>query len=122
YNEPLSTEESAFVRDIESTLSPDFKKPVLKITGSHYDFKSFQITPLGSETNAKAPSSLSLSVDRFRVKDGQGSEQTLEVVSGQVPPQPLKFEVKGEKYTLVTYQTETGFRLYPYYFQIFKGH
>jgi len=45
-------------------------------------------------------------------------ELSLNVISAQLPPQPLSFEVDTKKYVLYTFMDEKGKRLDPYQFKI----
>lgn len=126
--------EKKLTRDIEALLFPDFGKVLPKIQGVEFSFGSFSITYLGQtkrEASEMEKSSASFQTDRFSIKSGDGKEeQTVEIMSGQIPPQPLEVVAGRKKIVILTYEaqgqvkgqseTEETFRLYPGYFQIVK--
>ena len=105
-------------RDIDALLFPEINKPILKIQNLLIQFPSFSITYLGSTFRDEAPTSLSFTTDRFAISDKKGVEQIAEIVSGQLSPKPFEFKIENKSFVLKTFQSDSGDRLYPDYFQI----
>ena len=107
-------------QEVSTLLMAEYGKPVLYIIHLAQDFADFKITYNGKEFVDGAPATVSATRELFLVKDKNGVEQSVVVSSGQKPPQPVKFKVKGHEYTLYTYRSPTGDDLYPDHFQINK--
>jgi hypothetical protein len=106
--------------EILATLQPELKKKIFKFQGVDFAFTDFTITFKGVTTFDYAPATISGQDDNFIVRDRSGKTQELKVTSGQLPPQPLPFEVSGTKYVLETYQTKDVGALHDSYFQIHR--
>lgn len=81
-----------------------FDKPVPYYVGREIDFGDFRLTYKGSRDETPKGTTASRYVADFQLKSKNGKEdQTLSVMSGQLPPRPLSFEVGKHKYTLYTF-------------------
>ncbi len=120
FNAGSNETESSLYADIDALLFPDLEKKILKIKNLEFKFKEFTLTYKGAEFTDMAPATVSWTTDVFLIKDKSNTEQAIEIVSGQIPPPPYKFEVSKVALTLLTYQTEMKERLYPDYFKITK--
>jgi hypothetical protein len=118
FNIDETQEELSIYRDMDALLFPEINKRILKIKNLKIQFSAFSITYLGSTYIDEVPSSLSFKTDRFIIFDKKGVEQVVEVVSGQLPPEPFEFKIENKSYVLKTFQSDSGDRLYPDYFQI----
>jgi len=104
--------------EILATLMPDLKKKIFKIAGVDFAFKDFTVTFKGTTSFDYAPATISGQVDHFIVRDSSGTTQKLEVISGQISPQPLPFKVGSKKYVLETFEWKRLGRLYDVYFVV----
>jgi hypothetical protein len=111
--------EAKLYRDIDALLFPAINKIMLKVEGLELQFNNFSITYTGSEFRDFAPATVSFTKYNFIIKDKYKKEQPAQVISGQIPPQPLPVEVNGNALVLLTY-TKDEERLYPDYFQIIQ--
>ena len=117
FNSTNEVEESLY-NDINELLLPGFNHTIPLVTNLELMLPGFSITYTGSETQDLAPATVSFTVNKFQLRDKKGQEQTIKIRSGQTPPQPIKVEVNGKEFTILTYQTKELQRLYPDYFQI----
>jgi hypothetical protein len=104
--------------DIDGLLLPDLNKIIPLVTNLELMLPGFSIAYTGSETQDKSPATVSFTVNKFLLRDKNGKEQTIEIRSGQMPPQPVKIEFNRKKLTILTYETKGLQRLYPDYFQV----
>jgi len=118
FNSKINEQEEKLYNDITSLLFPAANKLLLKIEGLELHYKDFSIIYQGSEFTYLAPATVSFTKNKFIIKDKNKQEQHIEVISGQIPPQPLLIEVNHSKIELLTYETKEKQRLYPAYFQI----
>lgn len=121
FNSNKTEEELSVYRDIDALLFSEVNKQILKIKNLEIKFPAFSITYLGSTFRDEAPVSLSFTTDKFSIRDKKGMEQIVEITSGQLPPQPLTFKVGNASFVLNTFQSNSGARLYPHYFEIANG-
>jgi hypothetical protein len=105
-------------RDIDALLFPAINKIMLKVEGLQLQFNNFSITYTGSEFHDLAPATVSYTYYNFILKDKHQKEQSVQVISGQIPPQPLPIEVNGNSFILLTFHSKDEERLYPDYFQL----
>lgn len=112
--------ESGLYQDIDALLFPDFNKITLKVEDLELPFHGFSVTYKGGESIDGAPSTSSFTKNKFLIKEKNKKEQIVEIISGQLPPQPMKIEVNGSQIIILTYQTKKLTRLYPNYFEIIK--
>lgn len=115
---PRGEVETSLYADIDALLFPAPEKRLLKIKNLELRLEAFSVTYLGSRQSAPAPVTVSWSTELFRVKEVSDTEQLIEIVSGQRAPAPHPFDVGGAGFTLLTYQTEAGERLFPDYFEV----
>lgn len=118
FNSERNKTEDSLYQDIDALLFPDFDKHILLIKNLALSFKDFAITYTGVVTNNDAPVTASITEHHFLITERNKSVQHVQVVAGQLPPQPLAIEVNGKKAMLLSYETRDGIRLYPHYFQI----
>jgi hypothetical protein len=124
FNSSKNEHETSLFRDIDALLEPNYEKNLPKVKDLELQFKHFSITYKGQKDVSGEPATVSFTNEIYLVKDNKSNEQSLIVTSGQRPPAPMEFKIKGflysSKFTLITYETKTGERLYPNYFQIIK--
>lgn len=113
-----SETEAALYADIDAWLLPAIDKVTLKARDVELDFRDFSLTYLGESQSDPAPVSVSWVANRFLLKDRAGSSKMIQITSGQLSPPAHHFEANGKKFSLLTYKTETGQRLYPDHFQV----
>ena len=118
FNSNKTEEELSVYRDIDALLFPEVSKQILKIKNLEIKFPAFSITYLGSTFRDEAPVSLSFTTDKFSIRDKKEVEQIVDITSGQLPPQPVKFKVGNAWFALNSFQSNSGGRLYPDYFEI----
>lgn len=118
FNSNKTEEELSVYRDIDALLYPEMNKQILKIMNQEIKFPAFSITYLGSTFRDEAPVSLSFTTDTYLIRDKKGSEQIIEITSGQLPPQPVKFKIDNASFVLNSFQNNSGGRLYPDYFEV----
>jgi hypothetical protein len=107
----------AIVEEMRSLLAPKLGAALPLVVGTPLRFEHFVVTYLGAERVDHAPATLQTNTASFEVDADQGSRR-IEVVSGQVPPAPAAFAIGGDDYTLFTYESPGGKRLYPHAFII----
>ena len=117
---PVGEEAASLYADIKALLYPTPGKRLLKIKDLALGFEGFSLTYLGNRPSAPAPVTVSWSTDLFRVNLSSGKEQRIEIVSGQRPPSPYPMDVGTAGFTLLTYQTGSGERLFPDYVQVIE--
>ena len=113
--------EAQVYRDLKGLLHPAVGESVLLVQGLSLDFPEFTVTFQGTTVRPQQPDEPTIgpiSTDLFLVKPKAGPELSLNVISAQLPPQPLSFEVDSRKYVLYTFMDEKGKRLDPYQFKI----
>jgi len=116
--------EAQVYRDLKSLFAPAPGERTLLIQGLSLDFSDFSITFEGTSVRPQQPDEPMIgpiSTARFLVKPKTGPELPLKVISAQIPPQPLAFEVDDKKFVLYTFTDENGKRLDPDYFMIGSG-
>jgi hypothetical protein len=118
FNSNVNEIETKLYNDILALLFPGNNRLLLKTVGLELRFNNFSIVYKGSEFRDMAPATVSFTKDIFTIKDRNEDEQQVEIISGQLPPQPLYIDVNQSKLGLLTYQAKDGQRLYPDYFQI----
>lgn len=121
FNSGTREGEAALYDDIDAWLFPALDKVILKARDVELQFKDFSLTCLGETHPDKSPASVSLTANRFLLKDMTGHSQIVRIISGQLPPPAHDFEIDGKTFTVLTRETETGRRLYPDHFQVI-GH
>jgi hypothetical protein len=104
---------------VETLLFPDFNKNIPKIKNVALQFQDFTITFLGSEFNKITTSSSSYSKDKFLITD-KNTQQEIEIISSELPPQQIVIKVNDIEITIMTFQSKELYALYPDYFQIIK--
>jgi hypothetical protein len=122
FNSDKNEHESRLYRDINALLEPGYNKIIPKVKNFDFKFEDFSLIYKGHETESSNMATVNFSTDTYIIKDCKSGEQTLKVTSGQLPPSSQEFKIKGflfsSNFTLLTYETKTGDRLYPNYFQI----
>lgn len=118
FNSKKTEQEVSVYQDIDALLFPEVNKQILKIKNLEIQFPAFSITYLDSTFKDEAPVSLSFTKDRYLIRGKQNPEQIIEITSGQLPPQPFNFKVGNASFVLNSFQSASGERLYPDYFQI----
>jgi len=118
FNEGQSETLKKLDADLEALLHPAPGKTIPKVRGLALKFKAFTLTFTGTARFDGAPATVSGVTDSFEVTAPDGGEQTLRIRSGQRSPAPQPFAVGKAHFSIVTYQTRTGERLYPDHFQI----
>lgn len=129
FNSSQDENEKTLYREFDALLEPDFKKIIPKVKDLELSFGAFILTYKGSKVVTGQPTTASISEDHFLIRDKKGNQRTLVIISGQVPPAPKDFEIdRGlfssffpSKFTLLTYETSDGIRLYPDHFQVLKS-
>lgn len=83
--------------------------------GEALAFPDFSLTYQGEASSEGESGKTTASFTRrsFLVH-GAGADQTLVVLCGQIPPQPLPFQIGPKTFVLLTYQMPDGARLYPH--------
>lgn len=113
--------EAQVYRDLQSLFHPAVGERMLLVQGLSFDVPEFSITFQGTTIRLQQPDEPTIgpiSTDLFLVKPTTGPELSLKVISGQLPPQPLQFEVDTGKFVLYTFMDERGKRLEPGQFMI----
>lgn len=93
-----------------------YGEPITFEVGEPLVFRDFSLTYLGEESSqGHSGKSTALFTRRnFRIQEKSGQDQTLSVLCGQLPPQPVLFHMGQKAFTLLTYQMPYGERLYPH--------
>lgn len=120
FNAGENKEELSLYSDIDALLLPVPGKRILKIKHLALKFKDFTLVYLGATKSDSAPLTVSWNSDRFLIKDNNGSEQIIDITSGQLPPKPYDFDIGTHEYALLTHHSESKERLYPDYFEIIR--
>lgn len=120
FNSLKSELETTLYRDIDALLLPDFDKPVLLIKDLEIPLPGFSVTYLGSTFHDLSPATITYHERTFRIRSSNGTEETVAIRSGQLPPPPCTLQVNGADVTLLTYETLNGQRLYPEYVQVVR--
>jgi hypothetical protein len=117
FNSDKNETEKVLVAAIDGLLAPEVSKVILKAPGLALKMGDFTVTYLGQKTVTGAPT-VSVTTDSYLIEGKGGMKETLEVTSGQNSPQPKKFKVGAQEYTLLTFESEKKERLSPLFFQI----
>ncbi|MDD2833204.1 MAG: hypothetical protein PHD12_04260 [Methylotenera sp.] len=120
FNSGKNETEEQLYQDIDGLLFPDFNKIILKVKDLALPFKDFSITYKGEEFKDFSPKTITYKVDNFLITDRSSKEQSVQIISGQIPPPPHQIEINRKKTTLLTYETKNNFRLFPQHFQIVR--
>ncbi len=120
FNSTKNENESPIIQDIEALLMPELNKKIPKVANLELSFKDWTISYLGTKHFDHYPATVSGDIDSFIIIGKDHTKIPVEIRSGQLPPQPFVFELKGHKFTLLSYESDKKERLYPKYYQIIK--
>ena len=112
--------EKQLYSELMATLKPALKGKIFKFANVEFVFPDFTIVFKGMTKFDHAPATISGEIDHFEIRAQDGKIQKLEVVSGQLPPQPEAFSVGTKKFVLETFSSKDVGPLYSSYFQIHR--
>lgn len=113
-----SQHELSIYQDIDALLFPEINKQYLKIEHIKIQFEAFSILYVGTAYQEGTTDS----IDRFLIRDKKGAEQIIEIIAGELPPEPFKFTIGDKVFLLNTFQNnDSDELLYPDYFQILNA-
>lgn len=118
--EDLALEKQIY-SDLMSLIAPKVGQRFLAVENLPILFPEFTLKYEGVTVRQQQPGEPTIgpvSTSRFSLKTSEGSLKNLSVFAGQVPPQPLPFEVGGASYVLYTFRDKAGERLMPDYFDM----
>jgi len=118
--EDLALEKQIY-NDLKSLIEPKVGQRFLVVENLQISFPEFILKFEGvtvREQQLGEPTIGPVSTSHFSVKAREGAAKKLAVYSGQIPPQPLPFEMGGAAYVLYTFRNEAGERLTPDYFDL----
>lgn len=122
FNAKSSPTEEKLVAELEGLAAPGLNSPIPKIQEHLVRFQGFSVTFSGEETTpqpADGPTRGPTSRSFYTVRtDGSANSITLNIFSGQLPPQPQAFLVGKKTYYLLTYEGPKGESLNPRFFMI----
>lgn len=81
---------------------------------SFVDFSITYVKEVDPEEGSKVKTTASIRVKYFKIIGKKGEENIeLRITHGQLPPKPQVFRVEGTQYTIYTYNSPQGDRLFP---------
>ena len=108
--------EKGLYAEIDAVLFPATGKIAPKVEGLLLDFGGFSLCYKGTRFEDLAPVTLSFHIAEFAYVDKKGNTESIEIFSGQVPPEP--FVIKANGLSILTFHSKEGQRIYPDFFQV----
>jgi hypothetical protein len=109
-------DEKGLYAEIDAVLFPAMGKIAPKVEGLLLDFGDFSLCYKGTRFEDLAPVTQSFHIDEFAYVDKKRNTQSIEISSGQLPPQP--FVIKANGLSILTFHSKEGRRIYPDFFQM----
>jgi hypothetical protein len=109
-------DEKAVYAEIDAVLFPAMGKIAPKVEGLLLDFGGFSLCYKGTRFEDLAPVTLSFHIAEFAFVDKKGNTESIEIFSGQVPPEP--FVIKANGLSILTFYSKDEQRIYPDFFQV----
>ena len=108
--------EKGLYAEIDAVLFPATGKIAPKVEGLLLDFGDFSLCYKGTRFEDLAPVTQSFHIAEFAFVDRKGNTQSIEISSGQLPPQP--FVIKANGLSILTFHSKEEQRIYPDFFQV----
>lgn len=113
----------AIYEELLGLLNPEVGKILPLVVDTPLAFPDFTFRPRGTRVPGPVlgpPRTGSGQTNEFEVSWDEKS-LVLDIYSGQTPPAPKEFLIRGVTYRLLTYQTPEGKYLYPHYFLLLSS-
>ena len=114
--------EADLYRDIDGLVEPDVNKRILKIKNQQIKFKDFLIVYTGEKYTPQPQGGPTIGPTYntfFDVwENGSANRVSIDIFTGQIPPQPKGFVANQKIYNLLTFYNVAKERLGPNYFEV----